>query len=546
MRGSGSGAALPKRGKDKGLKRREGDDDDEEPDRQSERGSRASKKSKQSQQVGGRSFVRKCYTCGKTATETTFMSQDSTGMPVDDGCYNCGGTWSETNPGQPWSACKEKFDKEPKWRPKFQKSARIRSGEIEAPQWDSEGNVLDWETTEMEITQELGLLSENEFESLAGFSGAAIKGELQKVPSHLGMDKSFFVITLDGLPCTVTNGMRKLRCKYRFGLTRQDMLLSAARQLVEGQGKVVFSYHSEEQLKQRPKGLQTEQQFKDLKSLDQLKEKVQKALAKSGAAPAKTKDESSSEADEDDDGPKEKKLKIQQSGRLQKTPKPKRKSKGQKAGEPEVATVEGEGQVPKDLESVVEARGSTPKCFLNLHIPRILKGEKLMRSVDAAKKIMDEMKGQRQFQWKTLHKHIELCELANGMTHNASQLSARECRLAMEKLLLKNIELPFNIQLVGTEKILAGTWHDLLHSPQNTSPQDINKTVDQMMSVLISWRHCLGDEVDVAKKTKEVEIFSFDDLAADLQAEREDVDDDEEQSKMLDTLEEAGSLRHTM
>ena len=198
---------------------------------------------------------------------------------------------------------------------------------------DSEGNVLDWETTEMEITQELGLLSENEFESLAGFSGAAIKGELQKVPSHLGMDKSFFVITLDGLPCTVTNGMRKLRCKYRFGLTRQDMLLSAARQLVEGQGKVVFSYHSEEQLKQRPKGLQTDQQFKDLKSLDQLKEKAQKALAKSGAAPAKTKDESSSEADEDDDGPKEKKLKIQQSGRLQKAPKPKRKSKGQKARE---------------------------------------------------------------------------------------------------------------------------------------------------------------------------------------------------------------------
>ena len=52
---------------------------------------------------------------------------------------------------------------------------------------------------------------------------------------------------------------------------------------------------------------------------------------------------------------------------------------------------------------------------------------------------MDEMKGQRQFQWKTLHKHIELCELANGMTRNASQLSARECRLAMEKLLSKNI-----------------------------------------------------------------------------------------------------------
>ena len=37
------------------------------------------------------------------------MSQDSTGMPVDDGCYNCGGTWSETNPGQPWSAGKEKW-----------------------------------------------------------------------------------------------------------------------------------------------------------------------------------------------------------------------------------------------------------------------------------------------------------------------------------------------------------------------------------------------------------------------------------------------------
>ena len=41
--------------------------------------------------------------------------------------------------------------------------------------------------------------------------------------------------------------------------------------------------------------------------------------------------------------------------------------------------------MPKDLESVVEARGSTPKCFLNLHIPRILRGEKLMRSVDAVR-----------------------------------------------------------------------------------------------------------------------------------------------------------------
>ncbi|CAE7311279.1 unnamed protein product, partial [Symbiodinium sp. CCMP2456] len=324
------------------------------------------------------------------------------GMPVDDGCYNCGGTWSDTNPGQPWSAGKEKwFDREPKWRPKFHKAARIRSGEIDPPIFETSSNVLDWESVEMEITQELGLLSESEFESLAGFSGAALKAEMEKVPSHLGIDKSFFIITLDGLPCTTTNGMRKLKCKYRFGLTREDMLLSAARQLVEGQGKAVFSYHSAQQLQQRPKGLQAEEQFKNLSSLEKLKEKVQKAMAKSGAGPVKPKGASSSDGEGDEDGPKEKKLRVQQSGRLQRLVQPKRKSKSQKAEVPEVATVEnGAEQVPKALESVVSVRGATPKCFLNLHIERILAGEKLMRSVDAVQ-----------------YSELQLCRHARLMTH---------------------------------------------------------------------------------------------------------------------------------
>ena len=58
---------------DKGPKRPpQGDDDAEEPDHNSERGSRASKRSRQSQQVPGRgrTFVRRCYMCGKTADDT--------------------------------------------------------------------------------------------------------------------------------------------------------------------------------------------------------------------------------------------------------------------------------------------------------------------------------------------------------------------------------------------------------------------------------------------------------------------------------------------
>ncbi|CAE7213542.1 unnamed protein product [Symbiodinium sp. CCMP2592] len=476
-----------------------------------------------------------------------FDRNSERGMPVDDGCYNCGGTWSDTNPGKPWSAGKEKwFDKEPKWRPKFLKSARIRSGEIDPPQWDTASNVVDWETVEMEIHQELGLLSEAEFEALTKFAGSAVKAELQEVPSPLGHDKNFFIITLDGLPCTVTNGMRKLCCKYRFGLTREDMLLQAAKQLVEGQGKAVFSYHSEEQLKQRPKGLQTEQQFKELKSLEGLKEKAQKAVAKSGAQPVKATGDSSSEAgdDEDGDGPKAKKLKVQQSGRLQKLAKPKRKGGKKAPAGAEIAVVDNPEGVPKPLESVVAARGNTPKCFTNLHIDRILMGEKLMRSVDAARKIMDDMKAQRQFQWKTLHKHIELCEMANGLVHNSSQITARECRLTMEKLLSNNIELPFNIRVLGTEKILAGTWSELYHSPQSTSAQDITQIVDQMMSVLISWRHCMPEDAadEAEKKGKEVDIFSFDDLAAEVMADKEDTKDDEEETKTLQVLEEAGML----
>ncbi|CAE7265908.1 unnamed protein product, partial [Symbiodinium sp. CCMP2456] len=159
---------------------------------------------------------------------------------------------------------------------------------------------------------------------------------------------------------------------------------------------------------------------------------------------------------------------------------------------------------------------------------------------------MDEMKAQRQFQWKTLHKHIEMCELANALTHTPAQLSARECRLSMEKLLSNNIDLPFNIRVVGTEKILAGTWHDLFHSPLNTSAQDIKKIVDQMMSVLISWRHCMGDEVEPKKKAKEVDIFSYNDLAAELKTEKDEEED--ENSKVLETLEEEleSSILHAM
>ena len=85
---------------------------------------------------------------------------------------------------------------------------------------------------------------------------------------------------------------------------------------------------------------------------------------------------------------------------------------------------------------------------------------------------MDDMKAQRQFQWKTLHKHIELCEMANALVHTSSQLTARECRLTMEKLLSNHIEMPFNVRVVGTEKLLAGTWHELFHSPQSTSTQE--------------------------------------------------------------------------
>ena len=259
-------------------------------------------------------------------------------------------------------------------------------------------DVLDFETTSLEVFVELGLLSESEFESMSemsGFSGAFLKAELVSLPSQFGgsVDKKYFLVTLDGFSCSEIHAMRRIKVSHAFGLSRKDILLSAAKQVMEGQGKAVFEYHAADQLSRRPKRLAEE--TAKVPSFLELKEKAAKAkLASKQGEPCKV-EESSSDPEADPAGPGEKKLKAHTSGRLATQRAPKKKAaapksvRGGKNGakdskDREEDDVEDISQVPQALSKVVESLRSTPRCFTNLDIGRILSGERLMRSVDAA------------------------------------------------------------------------------------------------------------------------------------------------------------------
>ena len=288
--------------------------------------------------------------------------------------------------------CPSRCEKEPKFKTKFVRASRARAGEVEPAEVAVPTNVLDFEKSSMEVFIELGLLTEAEFDAMTGLSGTAtvLKAEMASLPNYVGgsANKNFFIITLDGLSCSQIHAMRRVRVSYEFGLSKEDVLLSAGKQLLEGQGTTVFSYHSAEQLDSRPKGLREDRGLSAIKSLQELKEKGSKMMAKAGVEP---KPENGQAESSDEDG-SAKRVKQHSSGRLQKAilnkrPKARARNSGSKSlgrgKDDPVAALEDPSVLPKVLQNVAQALKVTPRCFINLDVPRILTGERLMRSVDA-------------------------------------------------------------------------------------------------------------------------------------------------------------------
>ena len=248
----------------------------------------------------------------------------------------------------------------------------------------------------MEVFLEVGLLTESEFKSAIGLEGKVLAAEsMSSLPSYLGGAKNqkFYICTLEGLSCDKIHSMRRAKITYKFGLTHEQVLLSAARNLMAGQGKMTYEFHNANQVKDRPVGLKDESGRDTLKSLNQWKSQFNVR-----------EDEESS--DEGSRRKAERKVQpVTNSGRLQKAVAPKRSAakaksaKGQgsvkgstKSGksradrdEDLVGAIEvDDDSLPPSLLTVAKALKTTPRCFVNLSPSRILAGEKLMRSVDAA------------------------------------------------------------------------------------------------------------------------------------------------------------------
>ncbi|CAE7519439.1 unnamed protein product [Symbiodinium necroappetens] len=444
------------------------------------------------------------------------------------------------------------LDKDPKFKGKFMKACRVRAGEEDETGHEipRPSDVMDFEETSMEVFVELGLLTEAEFDKLSGLSsvnltGPILRAEMIELPSQFGLPKKFFLFSLEGLGCDIVHGLRRLRVSCRFGIRHEELLLLAARQLIEGQGRAVYSFHAAKQLENNPKGLTAETSFASIRTYDALKERIQKLskdkpLSKAEAAKPPSDEES-------EDGTR--KVQPAESSRVARgvAVQPKRKSaKGagrKKAGDQEeVATVDGDpDQLPAALQPVVQALKQTPKCFLNCDPVRLLSGEKLMRSVDAAtrlkcgyaKRVCEDMQKAKQFQHKFLSKHIDICECANALANSMENMGNRELDVCVTKLLGESIVIPWPIQVQVSARKIQFKLEELC----DTQSANMAKLTDEIMDMICAWKHIShpvrheSDDDEETAKEKEMSVTwsssrcSFDLLWMDVEGDIQDAGD---------------------
>ena len=118
--------------------------------------------------------------------------------------------------------------------------------------------MADYEKRGYSIYVEYGLLTPAEFEHLASLPDKApqIKSEMVTFPGPLGAggtSKSFYLISLMGLDMAAICSMRRIKFYTHMGLEHKEMLLLAARQLSQTQGKTLFQFNNERQAENLPK-----------------------------------------------------------------------------------------------------------------------------------------------------------------------------------------------------------------------------------------------------------------------------------------------------
>ena len=77
------------------------------------------------------------------------------------------------------------------------------------------------------------------------------------LPNHLGQQSKHYLVGLQGLPCDVIHSMRRIRYFTSAGVSHEEVLLMASRQLIEEQGGRLFKFHTGLQLQNNPPGMQS-------------------------------------------------------------------------------------------------------------------------------------------------------------------------------------------------------------------------------------------------------------------------------------------------
>ena len=159
-----------------------------------------------------------------------------------------------------------------------------------------------------------------------------------------------------------------------------------------------------------------------------------------------------------------------------------------------------------------------------------------------AKRLCEEMKTAKQFQSKFLQKHIDVCEAANSLCNNFSELNNHAVDVSVTLLLDKSVAIPWSIQLRVTEKKLHFVFEELAAAPDLKLPD----LTDRVLDMICAWKHVShpvrheeDDDEDTSKMKEESVTWSakrcsFDLLWMELEADiRETSSEDTEECAKL-------------
>ncbi|CAE7689190.1 unnamed protein product [Symbiodinium sp. CCMP2592] len=431
---------------------------------------------------------------------------DGTGAKVTDACYRCCSTWTTLSPG--------KDANENGWRSEFSHCCAVHFGDEES-NVERPANVLDRQVQGYESYIEFALLSDAEFLELADLpektkiSSAAHK--MVNLPNCFGEDQSFRLVSLKGMDLGTIFSVQKVKFYCNVGLSMDELLLQASRQLQEDHAARIFAAAAKEQKDTAmPFTAAQRKNLQEIHTVESLKAKLVKDAARTGAdllKPVETDPpEGASDDDMEDDATVGKKAVVKGlSSRLQKAveeqtmakgKQPKRKvgkqpDKKQKEDDADesAAIDSGSLELPSGLEEVAESMQSIPKCFRSLSIPRILAGEKLMRSVDAARSVADTLKKEKNYSYRFLERVISACECANALSQTLPALSRRDIQLSLNSLIQQGHRIPLEMMLQVNKRIVGFFIDDLMDVMKMRSDERAKK-LEPLMSQLIDFMCC--------------------------------------------------------